>query len=57
MIAIDIKGSEIKPVMERVSPAILGKIDELKEKKFYKSRQEIFLEAIRDFKRELEAQV
>jgi len=55
MIAIDIRESETKPVMERVSPAILGKIDELKEKRFYKSRQEIFLEVIRDFKGELEA--
>jgi metal-responsive CopG/Arc/MetJ family transcriptional regulator len=55
MIAIDIRESEIKPVMERVPPAILGKIDELKEKRFYKSRQEIFLEVIRDFKGELEA--
>jgi len=56
MIAKDRKEPETEPIMIRVPVTLLGKVDQLKEKRFYKSRQEIFLEAIRDFINDAEVQ-
>ncbi len=55
MLTNDRNELETHAILIRVPSKVIERIDEIREREFYKSRQEVILEAIRDFIKNREA--